>query len=205
MAEQHRAWARQCCGSAAYVGLPRAIEEDLGRGSTICRVVCENPPIYGRCISKSALWCYDAAPVYREFARRHALRVAHLWNAPAEVLQYLKTGDESTRAAAHAAATTSLWDPRDHPRGAKHEAAEDAAGAAARASTDPNTSFKAWDAVDTGYSALRAEALVRGSISAGTNAKRRNAILAPDNARVYRELAKALTAGRRAYGQRHVP
>ena len=37
----------------------------------------------------------DAAPVMRLFARRVALDVIHLWDAPPIVKEYLETGDES--------------------------------------------------------------------------------------------------------------
>ena len=37
------------------------------------------------------------------------LDAAHLWNAPQIVLDFLKTGDESLRAAARAAAWAAAW------------------------------------------------------------------------------------------------
>src|SRR5574343_598337 len=60
----------------------------------------------------------DIEPQLREFARRYALQVIHLWDAPDVVRQYLETGDESLRDAAQAA----VWD-----------AAEDVASEAAAA------------------------------------------------------------------------
>lgn len=68
----------------------------------------------------------DATDVLRRFARSVALDVAHLWNPPDVVLDYLKTGDESKRAAARAAA-------RDAARAAAGDAAWDAAWVAALA------------------------------------------------------------------------
>ena len=53
---------------------------------------------------RTYLWGYDATDVLRLFARRCALDVVHLWDAPDVVLKYLKTGDESLRAAAWTAA-----------------------------------------------------------------------------------------------------
>ena len=44
----------------------------------------------------------DAAGLCRAFARECALSVAHLWDMPAIVREYLETGDESKRAEAHA-------------------------------------------------------------------------------------------------------
>jgi hypothetical protein len=45
----------------------------------------------------------------RLFARKCALDVVHLWNAPTVVVEYLKTGDESIRYAAWAAALDAAW------------------------------------------------------------------------------------------------
>ena len=57
----------------------------------------------------------DAEPVLREFARKCALEVIHLWNCPRIVEDYLRSGDESLRdaafkAAARAAARAAAWD-----------------------------------------------------------------------------------------------
>ncbi len=46
----------------------------------------------------------DATDVLRRFARKVALDVIHLWEAPPIVREYLETGDESKREAARAAA-----------------------------------------------------------------------------------------------------
>jgi len=59
----------------------------------------------------------DASAVMRVFARRCALDVAHLWDMPDVVREYLNTGDESlrdaswtaARAAARAAHDASSW------------------------------------------------------------------------------------------------
>jgi len=50
----------------------------------------------GRAIGTSltALWGFDAGQLLKEFARRCALDVIDLWDAPEVVVQYLKTGDE---------------------------------------------------------------------------------------------------------------
>lgn len=53
---------------------------------------------------RTALWGFDATGLLRDFARRCALDVAHLWSAPEVAICYLKTGDESIRDAAYAAA-----------------------------------------------------------------------------------------------------
>ena len=100
-------------------------------------MTCAAPPVGGTCTSKSALWCYDATPVYRAFALEEALRVAHLWDPPPIILRYLRTGNESIRVAARAAAGdvawTAAWAAARATGDAAWAAAEDAARAAARA------------------------------------------------------------------------
>lgn len=64
----------------------------------------------------------DASDTLRKFARMCAQDVLHLWNAPEVVKRYLKTGDESLRAAAWDAAGVADW-------GAARAAARDARGA----------------------------------------------------------------------------
>ena len=55
-----------------------------------------------------ALWCLRASDAtefeMRRFSRLAALDVAHLWDMPVIVKEYLETGDETKRAAAWAAA-----------------------------------------------------------------------------------------------------
>ena len=70
----------------------------------------------------------DAEPLLREFARKCALSVIHLWDAPEVVKQYLTTGDESLRAAARAAARAASW-AADAARAAAWAAAGNAAAA----------------------------------------------------------------------------
>ena len=85
------------------------------------------------------LWGYDATDVLRRFARKCALDVIHLWDAPDVVIQYLKTGDENLRAAARDAAWAVA---RDAARAAAWAVARDAAWDAARAAAWA----AAWDA-----------------------------------------------------------
>ena len=73
----------------------------------------------------------DATDVCRRFARRVALDVAHLWEMPDVVRQYLETGDESLRDAAWAAARAAAWDAAWGARAAARAAAWDAAWVAA--------------------------------------------------------------------------
>lgn len=97
----------------------------------------------------------DAEPVLRLFARQCALDVLHLWEAPEIVQRYLKTGDETIRAAARDAAQNAAWDAAwTAARGAARAAAQDAAWdaawaaawAAARAAAWAAARGAAWDA-----------------------------------------------------------
>lgn len=62
---------------------------------------------------REVIWMADATDTLRRFARRCALDVIDLWDAPDVVVRYLKTGDESLRAAAwdaaYAAARAAAW------------------------------------------------------------------------------------------------
>ncbi len=86
----------------------------------------------------------DITDILWKFARLCALDVAHLWDAPDVVIQFLKTGDESLR--------TTAWDAsRDasrSARGASWSAAWDASWAARGASRDAarRASRDAWGA-----------------------------------------------------------
>jgi hypothetical protein len=118
-------------------------------GSTVCRVSCRR--IVGEhkndklvCWERRIDWRIENADeALRSFARKAALSVIHLWDAPAIVKQYLETGDEGIRdaamdaawAAARDAAMDAAWDAA---WAAAWDAARDAAWAAARDA--------AWDA-----------------------------------------------------------
>ena len=66
---------------------------------------------------------FNAEKMLRLFARKQALKVLHLWDAPKVVREYLETGDETKRAAAWAAARDAA---RDAARYAARDAARDA-------------------------------------------------------------------------------
>ena len=100
----------------------------------------------------------DAEPLLREFARKCALSVIHLWDAPEVVKQYLTTGDESLRAAAGDAA----WEAASWAAGA---AARDAAAAAREAARDV-----AGDAAWASWAASRAAAWEDAARTAAGNA-----------------------------------
>jgi hypothetical protein len=104
----------------------------------------------------------DATETLRLFARKCALDVIHLWDAPDLVVRYLKTGDESLRSAAwvaawvaagaagvagdaaRSAARSSAWDAAGAARSAALASAWDAARSAAGAAWD--AAGAAWDA-----------------------------------------------------------
>jgi len=89
----------------------------------------------------------DVSDVLRDFARRCALDVVHLWDAPSVVVQYLETGDENLRAAAArvAAALAARTSARTAARVAT-EAAWAAAEAAARVAAE--AAWAAWAAAE---------------------------------------------------------
>jgi len=91
------------------------VEDVVGRGDD--KLVCRRRKIVAR---------FDATELLRSFARKQALKVIHLWDAPDVVRRYLQTGDEELRVAAWAAASAAARD-------AAWAAAWDAAWAAASA------------------------------------------------------------------------
>lgn len=92
----------------------------------------------------------------REFARRCALEVIYMWNAPDVVVEYLKTGNEDLRAEARAAARAAAGiKSEDAARDASRSAARSAswaaiqkvARAAARGAAEAKCEHAAQDAV----------------------------------------------------------
>ena len=77
----------------------------------------------------------DAEPLMRRFAADQALSVAHLWNMPDVVRDYLTTLQPDMRTAARAAARDAAW-------AAAWDAAVDAARAAARAAAVAAAGFE---------------------------------------------------------------
>jgi len=119
------------------------------KGPIVCRtkhsgkILYHGNPVDKLCSEvREILWWADASQILREFARRCALEVVHLWDAPDVVIKYLETGDESIRAAA--------WDAAWAARDAAWDAARDAAWAARDAAWDA-----AWAARDAAGDAAR--------------------------------------------------
>ena len=108
----------------------------------------ESDKLVGR--ERVILWTLEAdvvEPLLRDFARRCALDVVHLWDAPEVVLEYLKTGNEDLRAAAWDAAWAAAWDAaRSAARVAAWDAVWDAVWSAARSAAWDAARSAAWDA-----------------------------------------------------------
>jgi len=116
---------------------------------------------------RTALWGFDATEVLRRFARACALDVVHLWDAPEVVVRYLRTGDESIRAAAYSAAhapaahaaTAATYAAVSAARSATaaHVAAHAAAHAAARSAASAAATYAAatYAATAATYAAAR--------------------------------------------------
>ena len=131
------------CKSGLHASIRLIDALEYAPGSTLCRVILRgdiqhhgNDKIVGR--ERQIVWRIDATAVLREFARKCALDVIHLWEAPDVVRKYLETGDESLRAAAsaaaRAAASAAAWAAAwAAASAAAWAAARDAARAAARA------------------------------------------------------------------------
>jgi len=120
----------------------------------------------------------DVSDTLREFARRCALDVIHLWDAPEIVVRYLKTGDETIRDAAWAATRDAC-------------AARDAAWAAAgdaRAAARAAASAAAWDAACAAGDAARDAAWAAGDAASAAEAAAR----AAQNRRLTRMLNAAI-------------
>jgi hypothetical protein len=77
-------------------------------GSILCKVKLGGTIVHGDdksvATERTVIAMADCTDVLREFARKCALDVIHLWDAPDVVVECLKTGNESIRAAARAAA-----------------------------------------------------------------------------------------------------
>ena len=85
------------------------------RASTaICRVEVDGEVIESSDLlaaeKRRILWRVDGEPVLMAFARWCALQVAHLWDAPELVIDYLTTGAEKYHEAAILLTYRSYWD-----------------------------------------------------------------------------------------------
>ena len=82
-------------------------------GNTLCLVECGGEIVEDAdklvCSRRRIIARMDATELLRFFARMQAISVVHLLDAPDVVLDYLMTGDESSRAAAWDAAGAAAW------------------------------------------------------------------------------------------------
>jgi hypothetical protein len=80
-------------------------------GYTVCRVRISGVGIeeIDKLVAseRTIVWRLEIKQPLLAFARQQALKVAHLWEMPDVVRQYLETGDESLRSAAYAAASAA--------------------------------------------------------------------------------------------------
>ena len=128
---------------------------------------------------RKCIWWVDGERLLWKFARLCVLDVVHLWTPPAVVLKYLRTGDETIKAAAWAAAGdaaraavgdaagAAAWGAvRAAAWGAVRAAAGDAAWAAAWAAAGDAARAAAWGAA-------RVAAGGAARVAAGVKQKRR--------------------------------
>ena len=123
-------------------------------GNIICRDECDEVVDEQHdklvCRKRTILWRIDGEELLREFARKCALDVIHLWDAPQIVIDFLQTGDPKLQAAARAAAEAAAWDAAWAAAGDAAWAAAEAAGAAA------GNAWAAWAAGAAAGAAARA-------------------------------------------------
>ena len=92
--------------------------------------------------SRKYLARVDAELILREFARKCALQVIHLWKCPQVVQDYLESGDESLRSAARSTA-------RSTAESAAWSAARSTAESAAYSATESAAYSAAWSAAES--------------------------------------------------------
>ena len=102
------------------------------------------------------VWSLNAEDVLRAFARRVALDVAHQWDMPDVVREYLETGREELRSAARSAAESAA---RSAAESAARSAAWSAAWSAAESAARSAARSTAWFAAESAaWSAARSAA-----------------------------------------------
>ena len=118
------------CDSGLHASLTPFDALQYAPGSILCRVRYGGRVILGDdklvCTRRLIEARFAATELMRSFARKRALSVIHLWEAPDVVKKYMETGDESLRSAVWSAAWSAA-------RAAAWSAACDAASDAARA------------------------------------------------------------------------
>ena len=128
------------CESGLHASLDPFDALKYAPGPNLCLVRCSGGIFHADdkmvCTERVIVTRMDATDLLREFARMQALSVAHLWDPPDVVLDYLMTGDDSIRRAARDAARDAAWAAaRGAARGAARDAVWDATREAARDAT----------------------------------------------------------------------
>ena len=151
------------CQSGLHASLDPFDALQYAPGPILCLVECDGDIHHQRdklvCRRRRIVARRDATEGLRYFARMQALSVAHLWEPPDVVLDYLMTGDEVNRDAARASAWSAA---RDAARAVAWSAAWDAARAsawaAARDAALDAARAVAWSAARADWHTLVADA-----------------------------------------------
>ena len=151
------------CQSGLHASLDPFDALQYAPGPILCLVECDGDIHHQRdklvCRRRRIVARRDATEGLRYFARMQALSVAHLWEPPDVVLDYLMTGDEVNRdaalSAAWAAALSAAWSAA---WSAARDAALDAARAVAWSAVRAAARAAALDAVRSDWHALVVEA-----------------------------------------------
>jgi len=129
----------EICTSGLHASFDAFDALQYAPGNTLCIVevdcICDTSADKFVCRKRKIVKRVNSEELLRKFAMDRALSVIDKWDAPPIVVEYLKTGNESLRAAAWAAA-----------RGAARDAARAAAWAAARGAARDAAWSAAWDA-----------------------------------------------------------
>lgn len=149
-------------------------------GSLVCLVRCGGGVVEDLdklvCSRREVVAMVDATEALQHFARLCAQDVLHLWDSPAVVRWYLKTGDESIRRAAHDAAQRVV---NYTPRGANQFAAYSTAWSTNQYSIQAARFAAKYAAKSIAYSATRFDSTY-------------DVVRATQNSRLERMLRKAL-------------
>jgi hypothetical protein len=105
---------------------------------------------------RTIVWRLEVKQLLLAFARQQALKVAHLWEMPDVVRQYLETGDESLRSAAFAASKAFAYGTAANAAAAADVAATVNAAAAADVTATANAADYA--TYTTAYAAFKKSA-----------------------------------------------
>lgn len=126
------------CSQGLHASLDPFDALEYAPGATLCRVQVRGKIIYGTnklVATERMIVCrMNATELLRYFARMQALSVAHMYDTPEVIIDYLMTGDEGLRGAARVSARGDTWSAaRNSAWEAAGATSWEAAGAAALA------------------------------------------------------------------------